>query len=189
MTIPIELVSALVILVLVVVFAAMLRGLLSRRKPRRLPPIDLSIDLNALAREVPAALSPRLTYQSVPVRLAAVVLAPAGRAQPLPPAQSWPQIFEALHPGFSRVVDGHRPLVRPWPPQLSDSGFAHRFFAELKLPTLGREPLEWSAVAGPVRFQDRTILVGLVFHTSEATTLGADILDSPVGWRRVLEVK
>jgi len=180
---------AVVILLGLIIGGAVVRRIFRRRRPGRLPPLDLSIDVSTLAAEGPPPGLPILEYQGIPVRVAAVVLAPAGRARPVPPREMWPQLFDAVFPGFSRVVESHGPVIRVWPPQLSESGFAHRFFAEVKFPGTPGQAMPWCAVAGPVRFQDQSVLLGLVFRTEEPTVLGTEAVDSPTGWRKIFSLR
>jgi hypothetical protein len=179
---------AVVILLGLIIGGIVARRIFRGRRPGRLPPIDLSIDVAALATGGPPSAGPILEYQGIPVRVAAVVLAPAGRARPVPPREVWPQLLDSVFPGLSRVVESHRPVVRVWPPQLSESGFVHRFFAEVKFPQPAGQAMPWSAVAGPVRFQDQLVLVGFVFRTDEPTTFGTEAVDSPTAWRKILSL-
>ncbi|MDW8078238.1 MAG: hypothetical protein RMJ16_05060 [Thermoguttaceae bacterium] len=189
MEVPEELWTVLVVVVALIVGVAIARRLFRRRRPGRLPPVDLSIDVAQLGEMGPPSGGPVLEYQGIPVRLAVIVLAPSGRARPLPPRTEWSQLWESILPGLSRVVAGHQPLVRTWPPQLSESGFVHRFFAEVKLPPPTGGSLPWCVAAGPVRFRDQTVLVGMVFRTAEPTTLGTEAVDGPAGWRRALFIR
>ncbi len=189
MEIPQELWYAAAIVVSVVILLAVARRLLRRRRWGRLPPVDLSIDVAILGESGPPEVGPVLEWHGVPVRLAAVVLAPSGRARPLPSKDLWPLLWDAILPGFSQLVKTHQPLIRIWPAQLSESGFIHRFFAELKFPEYSPGSSPWSAMAGPVRFRDQTILVGMVFRAGEPTSLGTEPVEEPSEWRRRLSLR
>lgn len=189
MEIPREVWFGVLAVVAVVIGVGIARSIFRRRRPGRLPPIDLSIDVLQLGEAGPPAGPPTLEYQGVPVRLAAIVLAPSGRARPLPSRSDWPRLWDSIVPGLSQVVASHQPIVRTWPAQLSESGFVHRFFAEIKLPGPSGAGLPWCAAAGPVRFQDQIVLVGMVFRTGEPTSLGKEAVEGPAGWRRALFVR
>ena len=104
-------VAAVAVAVLYVVRKAM-----RRRKPKiELPDLEQSIDVPALGEAGPPRGGPALEFTHVPVRLAAVVLAPAGVARELPSESRLNDLFEAVSPGLASVVAAHRPLVRRWP--------------------------------------------------------------------------
>lgn len=189
MQVPQELWYAVAILVGLIVAGAIVRRILRRRRVGRLPPVDLSIDVTILGESGPPQAAPVVEVHGVAARVAAVVFAPSGRARPLPPRDQWPRVLEAVLPGLSRVLEVHRPMMRAWPPQLSESGFVHRFFAEVKVPKDLPGGSPWCMLAGPVRFGDQLVLVGFVFRTEEPTTLGTEAVEEPTEWRRRLSLR
>jgi len=90
---------------------------------RRRAPVPLSPDLTVLVANLgndgPPQGLPALELYNLPVRLAAVVLAPVGRGRDLPPNEQLPTLIEAIVPGLDKVAALHRPLVRRWPNQVS----------------------------------------------------------------------
>jgi len=83
-----------------------------RKKGRpRLTP-NLRIDVPALGENGPPAGRPVLEFYNLPVRLAAVVLAPVGLERELPPDDQLGAYFDSIVPGLDEVVRRHKPLVR-----------------------------------------------------------------------------
>ncbi|MDI9444581.1 MAG: hypothetical protein QM844_10485, partial [Planctomycetota bacterium] len=122
------------IVLLLVLVRAVRRALRRRRRFRdRIEP-KLAIDVAQLSQQGPPATGPVLAFYHLPVRLAAIVLAPAGRAGTLPATEGIPQLLDAIVPGLAEVVAAHDPLRLRWPEQLSASGFAHSFFIHAHLP-------------------------------------------------------
>ncbi|MCR4414748.1 MAG: hypothetical protein NUV77_20215, partial [Thermoguttaceae bacterium] len=125
-------VAAMVITIVVV--RRLLRsraGRVARQEP------SLEIDVLSLPAVGPPASGPALYYYNVPVRLAAIVLAPAGRVRELPPINQLNEVFEAIVPGLTAIIASHRPVYRRWPAQVSARGFAHMFFSKVRLPGQG----------------------------------------------------
>jgi len=159
-----------------------------RHSPRPQAP-DLDVDLAALGEEGPAGLTPALELNNVPVRLAAVVLAPAGRVRELPPMNRRDELFEAILPGLKEVVAAHRPLMLRWPAQLSPSGFAHTLARHVRLPGEGGRGTPWSSVAGVFKIEGQPLMAGLVLRGESANSLGQQIVDSEEQWLGCLRVK
>ena len=110
------------IVLLLVLVRAVQRALRRRRRFRdRIEP-TLAIDISQLSQQGPPATGPLLTFYHLPVRLAAIVLAPAGRAGTLPAAEGMPQLLDAIVPGLAEVVAAHEPLRLRWPEQLAPPG-------------------------------------------------------------------
>ena len=108
----------------------------------------LALDVDRLSTEPPPKSGPGLTFYNLPVRLVAIVLAPAGRAGVVPDAEGMPALLDAIVPGLADVVAAHRPVRLRWPEQLSGSGFAHAFFVHAKLPGDAGKGTPLSSVAG-----------------------------------------
>ena len=99
-----------------------LRRVLCRRKHVGEPlPKSLKIDVSTLAVSGPPDGPPVLELYNLPVRLAAIVLAPAGRLSELPPDDQLPPLLDAIVPGLDKVAALHEPLVRRWPTQVSSA--------------------------------------------------------------------
>ena len=177
---------AIVVLLAVYVVLKILRG----RKPRPPQPVpDLTVDVTALGNEGPPAEGPHLEYYHTPVRLAAIVLAPAGRVRGLPPVGELPDVFDSIVPGLAKVVAVHKPVYRPWPTQLSTQGFAHAFFSHAKLPGEGGKGTPWCSAAGLVKIKGQPIMAGLVLRTASATSHGQAIIASEDKWLDVFRIK
>jgi hypothetical protein len=175
--------------VLVVIFYIAYRLLRRRKSVAPVAPPVLPIDLSMMGDEGPPKGPPVLEFYHLPMRLAAVVLAPVGRVRELPPEDELPKLFDAIVPGLDRVAAVHRPLVRRWPSQLSARGFAHILFAQVQLPGDGGKGTPWSAVAGVFKVQGQPIMAGLVLRAASPNGLGQVVIDSEEKWLGCLRVK
>ncbi len=108
-----------------------LRG---RHRPRRRTAVVPLVDVSRLDSVGPPEHGPRLEFYGTPVRLAVVVLAPAGRGSELPPGEVQPGLMERLIPGMTKVIAAHKPQIFRWPVQLSTQGFSQSFFNHVPLP-------------------------------------------------------
>ncbi len=159
------------------------------RRPAERPAVDLSIPIQSLGESGPPPGPPVLEMFGVPVRLAAVVVAPVGTARELPPLNRMDQLYDAIVPGLARVVAAHGTQVHRWPPQLSSRGWFHLFFSQAKLPGDGGKGTCWCSVAGLVRFENQPIMAGLVLRTAEPDTYGEEVVEEDAQWHRMLQVK
>jgi hypothetical protein len=123
------------------------------------------------------------------MRLAVVVLAPAGRDRVLPSAEDLPEVVEAIVPGLSKVIATHEPLVHRWPAQLSTQGFTHAFFANVRLPGDGGKGTPWCSAAGVFRYRGQVTLAGLVMCAGSAVHFGRRKIEEEEKWLDVLRVK
>ena len=185
-----KLVKYAAIAVVVLVVLLILWKLLTRRKrePARQVP-DLAVDVMGLGTEGPPAGGPVLEFYNVPVRLAAVVLAPAGRVRQLPPLNQLDAVYEAIVPGMARVVATHRPLLRRWPAQLSPRGFANTFFTHARLPGEGGKGTPWCSAAGLVKIEGQPVMAGLVMRTESPSSHAQETIESEEQWMRILQIK
>jgi hypothetical protein len=183
------LVYALVALVALVVLYLLWR--LLRRRRGKLPLIepDLTIDVGSLGTAGPPPGAPVLEHYNLPMRLAAVVVAPAGRARPLPPPNQLGAVYEAIVPGLAQVVATHDPLLRRWPEQLSISGFAHAFFRHVKLPGDGGKETQWCSLAGLVKLRGQSVMAGLLLLSQQPNSIGQMMIEHETKWLDVLRVK
>jgi hypothetical protein len=178
-------VGAIVIVILWIVWR-----LLRRRKPAvALVRADLRIDLESLGNQGPPEGFPVLELYNLPVRLAAVVLAPAGLGRELPPGEQLMHALEAIIPGLDKIAETHRPLVCRWPNQLSATGFAHLFFANAKLPGTAGKGTPWSSVAGVFKAHGEPVMAGLVLRAAKPNSLGQTIIDTEHQWLGCLRVR
>lgn len=178
-------VAAVVGLVALVVLWKVWTG---RKRAVPAPP-ELRIDVMALGTHGPPAGGPVLEFYNVPVRLAAIVLAPAGRVRELPPFDRLGEVFEAIVPGLAAVVSAHKPLVRKWPPQPSTRGFAHTFFGQARLPGEGGKGTPWSSAAGVFKIEGQSLMAGMVLRTESTSSHGQEIIESHEQWLRILRAK
>jgi len=150
-------------------------------------PVDLKIDVMALGTDLPPAGGPVLEFYNVPVRLAAIVVAPAGRVRPLP--SQLDDVFDAIVPGLAQVVAAHQSVVRRWPMQPSVKGFAHMFFQHVRLPGQGGKGTPWSSAAGLVKIEGQPLMAGMVLRTESTSSHGQEIIDAEEKWLSILRVK
>jgi hypothetical protein len=176
----------LAVLVTVYVAWKILRG---RGKQTVAVPPSLDVQVTGLGTAGPPSGPPVLEYYHYPVRLAAIVLAPAGRTRELPPVDKLGSLVDLLVPGLAPVVALHQPLVRCWPPQLSVRGFAHSFFVHARLPGQGGKGTPWCSVAGVFRVDNQPVMAGLVLRAASNVNLGQQIVDREGKWQDVLRVK
>jgi len=164
---------------------------LVRRRRGRLPraEVDLTIDVASLGTAGPPRGAPVLEHYNVPMRLAAIVVAPAGRDRRLPPWGELGVVFEAIVPGLAQVVMTHHTLVRCWPQQLSITGFGHSFFRHARLPGDGGKGTHWCSAAGVAKLQGQPVMAGLVMRSELPNSLGQVIIEHETKWLDVLRVK
>jgi hypothetical protein len=178
-----------VALVVLVIFYLLWKVLgKKRREPPPLEP-DLAIDVESLGTAGPPAVGPTLEHYYVPVRLAAIVVAPAGRAGWLPPFDQLNQVFEAIVPGLAQIVALHKPVIRRWPEQLSTSGFAHAFFRHVQLPGDGGKGTPWCSLAGVAKIRGQAVMAGLVVRAELANSFGQTLVEQETKWLDILRVK
>ncbi len=178
---------AIVALIVLYILYKVLTGRKKKKPAAR--SADLTIDVMALGSEGPPAGTAVLEYYNVPVRLAAIVLAPAGRVRELPPPAQLGDIYDAIVPGLAKVVASHRPLVRRWPPQVSAKGFAHTVFQHCRLPGDGGKGTPWSSVAGLLKIEGHAMMAGLILRTESTSSHGQEIIEREEQWLSILRAK
>lgn len=176
--------AALGLLVVAGVGFALLRRPASRRAPEQ----DLSVDVPSLGAHGPATTGPRLEFYGTPVRVAVLVIAPAGRGEP-PSQEQLPEIAEYLLPGLMAVLRRDQPLFRLWPPQLSSRGFSHAFFNNMRLPGRRGKGTPWCSVVGKFAVADRGYLAGFVCVAGAANGLSEVVVEHEGQWLDVLRVR
>jgi hypothetical protein len=180
-------VVGVIVLLIVVIWAVRLLG--RKRKISLPPPIDLRIDVNSLSDQGPPAASPTLELYNIPVRLAAVIVAPAGRGSQLPAEHETSQLVDHIVPGLAEITRLHKPLVREWPSQLSTQGFSHTLFASVPLPGGHGKGTPWSVVAGRFESSTQSLLAGLVLRAATPNNLGQLEIERPGQWLDLLRVR
>jgi len=183
-------ITVLIAAAVAVVILLVLWKLLTRRKPAGSERVaDLTIDVTSLGGQGPPPGGPVLEFYNVPVRLAALVLAPAGRVRQLPPPSQLDAAIDAIVPGLDKVVAAQRPVIRRWPAQLSSKGFAHTFFQNVRLPGEGGKGTPWCAAAGTFKIKGQPVMAGLIMRTASASSIGQTVVDKEEKWLGCLRVK
>ena len=184
------LIGGLALVALFLALPAIVYLLFRRRavRPEAVAP-DLHIDLTMLPDHGPGAAGPRLEFYGTSVRLAVLVLAPAGRTSAMPADAELPELIDSLVPGLWAVVQAHGPLVRCWPFQLSTQGFVHSFFNNVQLPGDRGKATPWSAVAGRFEVGDRQLLAGLICVADRPNSLSQVTVAHVGQWLDVLRVR
>ncbi len=182
--------TAFVVPAAAVVLLLIVWRLLRRRRKIESPlRADLKVEVAALEDRGPPEGPPVFEFYNLPVRLAAVVLAPVGVGRELPPDDQLAPLLDALIPGLDKVAALHRPLIRRWPNQVSARGFAHLFFNHARLPGVGGKGTVWSSVAGVVKIGEQPVMAGLVLRAAAPNSLGQTVIDAEHQWLGCLRVK
>jgi hypothetical protein len=174
---------------LAVVVWLLLKLLRRRSAPSATAQPQLAIDISALGEAGPPPGPPVLEFYNLPVRVAAIVLAPAGRVRELPPPSELAKLYDAMLPGLDQIITAHNPLIRRWPTQVSARGFAHLFFANAHLPGDGGKGTPWSAAAGIIKVEGQAVMAGLVLRAARPNGFGQVILDSEEKWLGCFRVR
>jgi len=154
----------------VVLLAASLGAYLLRRLRRRAAPVRTEfaerppIAVEGLAVPALPASVARVEVHGVPAQLVAVVLAPRGRGQTLPPASDWPTVLATFFPRLDEVARRHGTAVVAWPAQLAQNAFDTVFFQEARLPGDHGRGTPWFGMTGRVDCLGRSVLVGALFR-------------------------
>jgi hypothetical protein len=174
--------------VLLLVVVAVVRRLRRKQKPQP-KPLDLTLDVSTLGEYGPRSGEPTAELYHVPMRLAAIVLAPTGRGTSLPDSADAAAVAEALVPGLGEVVAVQRPRIVRWPAQLSSQGFSNTFFSLVRLPGDRGRGTPWCAVAGRCESDGKKLLVGLVCCADAPNSLGQITVERESQWLDLLRVK
>jgi hypothetical protein len=178
--------AAGLLLVLILVLVRWWRR--SAGKPLPAAP-DLGLDISHLEAKGPPADGPRLEFYGTPVRLAVLVIAPAGRYSQLPPSHLLPVVLGQLVPGIAEVLDSHQPLVRRWPEQLSSQGFFQAFFNKVALPGSRGKGTPWCSIAGRLQVGEQNFLVGMVCSAGSPNALGQFTVEHEGQWPDILRIR
>jgi len=150
---------------------------------------DLSIDLTSLEVGGPPSDGPIFEFYGTPVRLAVLILAPAGRGTRFPPKEKLRDVVDLLIPNLAMILDSHKPIYRRWPEQLSSQGFVQAFFNNLQLPGDKGKGTPWCSVAGRFDTPYGQLLAGLVCHGSAPNGLSQTFVKHEGKWNDTLRVK
>jgi hypothetical protein len=180
--------SAAVAVVVLVAAWILWRRFGRRREPDVVPP-DLEVDVTALPDLGPPPGPPTLEFYNLPVRLAAIVLAPVGRVRTLPSREDLPGVVDSIVPGLDRVAIAHKPLIRAWPAQVSARGFAHAFFQHVRLPGDHGKKTPWCSVAGRFMVDDQPMMAGLVLRAAAPNRHGQYVMEREEQWLGILRIR
>lgn len=166
-------------------------ALVLRRAPKRVapPPEDLTIDIRGFPAGGPPEVGPQLQIYGCPVRLAVVVLAPAGRESQLPAQAELSQTLNGLIPGLSEVCTIHKTEIRRWKNQLSAQGFTHSFFNFVPLPGDRGKGSPWCCIAGRFEVGSRQLLAGFVCCAASPNSLGQIVIQHTGQWMDIVRVR
>ena len=145
------------------------------------------LNLADLGTGGPPANGPQLTIVNVPVRLAQVIVAPAGRGELPPSDEAVAVLMDRILPGIAAVVKSHQPPFERWEGQLSAGGFCRVFFAHLGLDD-GGKGTPWCGIAGPIVYKDHRFFAGLVLCSAQPNNVGQYIMDSETQWLDALRI-
>jgi hypothetical protein len=178
------------IAVVALIFLYIVYKILTRRKKETVRrAVDQGVDIASLGSDGPPAAAAELEFYNLPVRLAAVVLAPAGRVRDLPPPNEMDELFDAIVPELSKVVATHKPLIRRWSPQLSVKGFALVVFQRCRLPGDTGKGTPWSTTAGVFELEGQPMMAALIVRSVSDNSHGQRVIDQPHEWLNGLRVK
>jgi hypothetical protein len=150
---------------------------------------DTSLGIVVAQLTVADAGGATLEFYNMPVRLAAVVLAPSGRSATLPPADEMPAAIEQLVPGLMAVLEADQPVFRRWPGQLSSAGFSNSFFTNVPLPGEFGKGTPWCAAAGRFEADGHNYLIGLVMKAAGPNSLSQVTIQRSTQWLDVLRIR
>lgn len=171
-------IAALVVLLL-------LRRLLAGGEKRPEPaPTTQTLTLAELGERGVPSTGPRIIFRNVPVRLAALVIAPMGRTGPIPDVGELPAMVDLMLPGLASIVAAHRPTVQGWGSQSSVPGFTSAFFGQASLPgKLIGIGTPWTAVAGTYRYGGARFAIGVILRADAPNNIGEIIINDEAEWR------
>jgi hypothetical protein len=177
--------GAIVVGVLILLAALLWRR---RRGPPPLREPALAIDLDSLTAGPPEE-GPQLHCYGLPVRLAVMVLAPAGRGGEVPAGVERSAALDQIVPGLPRVAAAHGTLIKVWPAQLSPRGFAQVFFTNVKLPGDRGKGSPWCSLAGRFEANGQPYLAGMALCAARPNSLSQHTIELPSEWLEVLRTE
>jgi hypothetical protein len=173
--------------VLLIALMWMRRPSRRRKKKTARAAAKLAIRLADLGTVGPHATGPQLCCFGAPVRLALLVIAPAGREGRLPPEPQMGDVLDRAVPGLGKVFNAHQPVIHRWPNQLSAGGFEHAFFRQCGLPQEGAGT-PWCSVAGPIMDGEQRFFIGLLMRSGQANNLKQLAIGKETQWLEILRV-
>ena len=171
------------------IFLKLIGSRSKRRKQASASSDELTINIAKLPTTGPPATGPQVELYNTPMRLAVLVIAPAGRSGVLPEIGQTTQMIESIAPGLKQACDVHLPIIRRWPAQLSSRGFANAFCARAELPGDGGKGSPWSALAGSFQHQGRRYMAGIIFRADRPNGIGQLFVPRDEAWPDFLRIK
>ncbi len=182
----IEVMAAVAIVLLVAILWGWLRR---RRRPRHREMVGPLVEVAQLDSSGPPLDGPRLEFYGTAVRVAVVVVAPAGRGGELPPDDVLPGLLDRLVPGLAHIMTAHQPRIYRWPTQLSSHGFAQSFFNRVALPGARGKGTPWCSIAGKLQVGDRLFMVGLACAAGHSNSLSQVVVQHEGQWLDILRYR
>jgi hypothetical protein len=188
MLLPIVAVIAVVLMVGLVVLLAMVvfRG---KRGNSNDGLENLTIDISQLPSHGPDGAAPQLELFGTTVRIAVIVIAPAGRGSELPSKFNLPGVFDGVVPGLMELVNRHEPVFRRWPQQLSVQGFIHSFSSNMELPGERGHDTPWASIAGRVNVGGHSLLLGMILCSDDNNNMGYFSVEHAGQWLDMLRIR
>ncbi|MEX2142859.1 MAG: hypothetical protein WD894_26620 [Pirellulales bacterium] len=171
------------------VLIVVVRFLRRKRRAALPPPIDLTIDLAELGGGGPPRGDVSLELYNLPVRLAGLVIAPAGRGVQLPAGIETAALADSIVPGLAQIISLHKTRLYEWPAQLSTQGFSNMLFANVRLPGDRGKGTPWSVIAGRFEADQLHVLAGVVVCADAPNSLGQFVIERPGQWLDLLRVR
>lgn len=134
---------------------------------------DQEVGLREELWEYPDPPPPGLSHlfcEGLSVRLRLIVMAQTGTGGNEITADEIPGLLEHVLRGLGGFVETDKPRLRVWPPQLSISGFAPRFFRLVQSPDKEGESSNWILAAGSHRVGNKVLLLGMALYSEQPTT-------------------
>jgi hypothetical protein len=175
------------VLALIAVIGAVFWVRKRRQRPPPLPEIVM-VDLASVGDIPPPEEGPELRCYGLEVRLAVLVLAPAGRLREVPGGVERSAMIDQIVPGLAKLVSAHNTMVLIWPPQLSPRGFAHAFFSAVKLPGDRGKGTPWCSVAGKFEADGEQYMAGMALCAAKPNSLAQFVVELPGEWLELLRV-
>lgn len=185
--IPPPILGGLILGLIIVGIVVYLYILPKKNEPPEVDPVEIAID-PMVASGPKSLMGPEVRVYNVPVRIVAIVVAPAGRGHDQLSEETLRTLMENFLPQMMAVIRAHRPDVYRWPGQMSTRGFSQRFFAQANLPGEHGEGSPWTGVAGRFDHQGSGYLVGLVCCADEDNPLGQILVEQKQQWSDIVRI-
>jgi hypothetical protein len=144
----------------------------SRRKgKKRLPKVIKRENLTRVGSGFTDEGPCRIVVKGMPARLRLVILSLGSQGGGSLSEEMADRVLDWISSGLAEVAVYDAPGVRIWPPLYSAGGFATALQTHVPIPEPKGMKSHWVELAGAVRMGRLVILVGLVLHTEEPSTL------------------